>query len=49
MLAGRVVGVIYLFSTEPQVFPRAADSTVLLSLAREIGLFLVGARVVDEP
>jgi hypothetical protein len=48
MVAGRLVGVIYLFSTEPQVFPRAANSTVLQSLAREIGLFLVGARVVDE-
>lgn len=48
VVAERLVGVIYLFSTEPQVFPRAADSSVLQGLAREIGSFLVGARVVGD-
>jgi hypothetical protein len=48
-LGGRLVGVIYLFSTEPQVFPRAADPTILQGIAREIGLYLVGAGVVEAP
>jgi GAF domain-containing protein len=44
---GRFVGVIYLFSTEPQVFPLAAETAIMQGLGREIGLFLVGAGVVD--
>jgi hypothetical protein len=43
----RLVGVIYLFSTEPQIFPRAADAAALQGTAREIGAFLIGARVVE--
>jgi GAF domain-containing protein len=46
-LGGRVVGVIYLFSTEPQVFPLAVEVSAMQSLAREIGNFLVGAGVID--
>jgi hypothetical protein len=47
-LGERVVGVIYLFSTEPQVFPLAAEAHVMQSLAREIELFLVGAGVLER-
>jgi hypothetical protein len=42
----RIVGAIYLFSTEPQVFPRALNSSVLEAAAREIAAFLEGARIV---
>jgi GAF domain-containing protein len=43
----RVVGIVYFFSTEPQVFPLAAEESTMESVGREIGLFLLGAGVVD--
>ena len=40
------VGVMFLFSTEQQVFPRAADPAFMDSIAREISAYLEGARIV---
>jgi len=42
----RLVGVIYLFSTEPQVFPRSVNPAVLEGVSQEIAAFLEGARIV---
>ena len=41
-----VVGVLYFFSTEPQVFPRSADSAKLEDVAREFVNYLDIARLV---
>ncbi|MGH9428923.1 MAG: GAF domain-containing protein, partial [Terriglobia bacterium] len=43
---GQMVGVMYLFSTELQVFPCAAEKSSLEGAAREIAAFLEGARLV---
>lgn len=40
------VGVIFLFSTEQQVFPRAASDVSLNAAANEISAYLEGARIV---
>lgn len=42
----RLVGVIYLFSTDVQVFPLAVDRTALQSSANEIAAYLKGAGIV---
>jgi hypothetical protein len=46
--AGRLVGVLYLYSTEPQVFPHALDEDQLDSTAAMIGAFLDGAVRLSE-
>ncbi len=43
---GRLVGVIFLFSTEVQVFPLAVDPAVLESTANEIAAYLEGADMI---
>jgi GAF domain len=44
--SGKVVGVLYFFSREPQVFPRAVDQRRLEDLAREIVGYLALASLV---
>jgi len=47
VIAGRdIVGILYLFSTEPQVFPRAINPDVLEGTANEIAAYLEGARII---
>jgi len=49
-VARTCVGVMFLFSTEQQVFPRAADIANMESVAHEISAYLEGARIVSvEP
>jgi hypothetical protein len=43
---GRLIGIIYLFSTELQVFPLAVEQGKLESKANEIAAYLEGARIV---
>jgi hypothetical protein len=48
MASGRMVGVLYLFSTETPVFPRAVDSSRLQGTAEIIAAFLEGAVRLSE-
>ena len=41
-----VIGVLYLFSTEYQVFPRAIDITKIRAVSKDIALLLNTARIV---
>ena len=43
---GEFVGVLFLFSTEPQVFPRAADGTRLESIAANVVGILTAASII---
>jgi hypothetical protein len=47
LLGNALIGVIYLFSTERQVFPRALEAGIIEAAAREISAFLEGARIVS--
>jgi hypothetical protein len=42
-----IIGVLYLFSTEPQVFPRAVNRHVFTGVANEIGAYLEGSRLME--
>ncbi|MGH8729714.1 MAG: hypothetical protein ACREV9_16500, partial [Burkholderiales bacterium] len=43
---GQFVGVMYLFSTEPQVFPRAVDRQTLNNIAGNIVAILEAATII---
>lgn len=45
---GTLVGVLYLFSTEPQAFPYAVDTKALETAASNIAAFLEGAVTLSE-
>lgn len=42
----QVIGVLYLSSTEPQVFPKAIDSSRIQNISRDIALLLRTARII---
>ena len=42
----QLVGVLYLFSTEPQVFPRAIYENRIESIAEDVGMLLTTARIL---
>jgi GAF domain-containing protein len=45
-VGSKVVGVLYLYSTEPQVFPFSLDANVLESAAKTLSSYLKSARYV---
>lgn len=42
----KVIGVLFLFSTEHQVFPKAVDISMIQGISKDISLFLNTARIV---